>query len=54
MEREQIMKELFISESDTKEATREKLLLAAILHQGVEIAGSILKRYKELADIVKV
>lgn len=53
MTRDQIMQELSISEDATKAEIREKLLLAAILNQGIDTAAIILKRYKELADIAE-
>lgn len=52
MARDQIMQELSISEDATKAEISEKLLLVAILKQGVDTATIILKRYKELADII--
>ena len=54
MTRDQIRHELSISEDSTKAEVREKLLLAAILNQGVDAASAILNRYKELADIMEI
>jgi LDH2 family malate/lactate/ureidoglycolate dehydrogenase len=59
MNKEQILRELNINEWDTHNTImlpeiREKLLLASILNQGIDIASSILARYRELADILKI
>jgi hypothetical protein len=59
MDKEQVLRELNINEWDTHNtimlpAIREKLLLAAILNQGIDTASKILARYKELADILKI
>jgi len=54
MTRDQIIQELNISEDSTKAEIREKLLLVAILNQGIDSAAIILKKYKELADIMGI
>lgn len=59
MDKEQILRELNINEHDLRNTgalpeIREKVLLAAILNQGIDIASRILARYKELADILKI
>ncbi len=55
--KEGILEQLHINEFDLKNtimqsAITEKLLLAAILNQGIETASAILKKYRELRDIL--
>ena len=59
MNKEQILSELDINEHDLRNTIalpeiREKILLLAILNQGIDIASRILARYKELADVLKI
>jgi len=59
MEKEQILRELNINEWDLRNTImlpeiREKLLLAAIINQGIDTSSKVLARYRELADILKI
>jgi uncharacterized protein (DUF2164 family) len=59
MDKEQILRELNINVNDLRNTImlpeiREKVLLAAILNQGIDTASKILARYRELADILKI
>jgi len=55
MTRQQLMRQLNITEDEIKEyplSVNEKLLLAAILGQGMEISSKILDTYKQFRKIL--